>query len=146
MALVAVRIEEIPLNEAEEYRRFCSEAEGNEGAIVAFTGKVRQGEGYPQKTILHLTVEHYPVMTEKLLARAANAVAEKHNLMRLSVIHRSGRVLAKETIVLVLASGVHRAEAFAATQEIMLYLKKEIPLWKKETSTQESVWVKPPRD
>lgn len=144
MARIATRIQEVAFDATQEYQRFCEGAENNEGAIVVFTGLVRAGEGYPSKTILHLTIEHYPVMTEKLLGRAADSLAQKYNLTRMTVIHRIGRVLAGEVIVIVLAGSVHRADAFSAAQEMMDMLKGEIPLWKKETTTTESAWVKPP--
>ena len=82
-------------------------------------------------------------MTEKLLTRVAEAIAAKFDLTRLTVIHRIGRVLVGEPIVIILASSQHRAAAFQATQEMITALKSEIPLWKKETTTTDSLWVSP---
>jgi molybdopterin synthase catalytic subunit len=144
MARIATRLQETSFDPAEEHQRFCAQAENNEGAIVVFTGLVRAGEGYPKKMVLHLTIEHYPTMAEKLLGRTAEFLAEKYNLTRMTVIHRIDRVMAGEPIVIVLASATHRLDAFNAVQEMMDRLKSDIPLWKKETTTQDSAWIKPP--
>ncbi len=147
MARIATRIQEIPFDATQEYQRFCQTAERtaqkSDGAVVVFTGLVRGGSGYPSNAILHLTIEHYPIMTEKLLTRVAEAIAAKFDLTRLTVIHRIGRVLVGEPIVIILASSQHRAAAFQATQEMITALKSEIPLWKKETTTTDSLWVSP---
>jgi molybdopterin synthase catalytic subunit len=50
------------------------------------------------------------------------------------VIHRVGRLLPSDQIVLVAVAGAHRGEAFAACEFIMDYLKTRAPFWKREVT------------
>jgi molybdopterin synthase catalytic subunit len=57
------------------------------------------------------------------------------------VIHRVGRLAPGEAIVLVGVASVHRAEAFAAAEFVMDYLKTRAPIWKKEVGSGAERWV-----
>lgn len=98
------------------------------GAIVTFSGLVRDDTG--QMTALEL--EHYPGMTEKAVAAIASRAAERWNLTDLAVIHRYGRLSVGEPIMAVATAARHRAEAFAAAEYLMDYLKSRAPFWKRE--------------
>ncbi len=97
------------------------------GAIVAFTGLCRDEDG----ALLALELEHYPGMAEAEILRVAEAALARWPLAGLTVIHRFGKILPGERIVLVLAAARHRAEAFAAAEFMMDYLKTRAPFWKK---------------
>lgn len=97
------------------------------GAVVAFTGLCRDEAG-----ALHaLELEHYPGMAEAEIARVAEAALARWPLAGLTVIHRYGMIRPGERIVLALAAATHRAEAFAAAEFMMDYLKTRAPFWKK---------------
>lgn len=98
------------------------------GAIVTFTGLVRDDTG--QMTALEL--EHYPGMTEKAVRDIAARAATRWNLIDLAVIHRFGRLDVGEPIMAVATAARHRAEAFAAAEYLMDYLKSRAPFWKRE--------------
>lgn len=109
------------------------------GAIASFTGFVRdfnQGD-----TVSSLYLEHYPGMTEKALADIAEQATQRWSLLGVEILHRVGRLETAEAIVFVAACSAHRADAFAACEFMMDYLKTRAPFWKKELTTQGERWV-----
>jgi molybdopterin synthase catalytic subunit len=109
------------------------------GAIVTFTGLVRDLS--KQQRITAMELEHYPGMTEKSLQAIVDETAERWRIDQVTVIHRVGRLLPDEHIVFVGVSSGHRAEAFAACEFIMDFLKTRAPFWKKEFTDAGSHWV-----
>ncbi|HRE33566.1 MAG TPA: molybdenum cofactor biosynthesis protein MoaE [Sphingopyxis terrae] len=78
------------------------------------------------------------------LADLAHAAADRWRLSALTLIHRVGAMAPGETIVLVLASSPHRAEALAACTFLIDRLKTDVMLWKRETLTDGAArWVEP---
>ena len=109
------------------------------GAIASFVGVVRDvndGSG-----ISEMTLEHYPGMTEKALEAIVVEAKERWNIFDALVIHRVGRLLPTDQIVLVAVTGAHRGEAFAACEFIMDYLKTRAPFWKREVTPEGARWV-----
>ena len=98
------------------------------GAVVAFTGLCRDEAG----ALDALELEHYPGMAEEEISRVAAEAASRWPLKGLTVIHRYGLIRPGERIVLAMAAASHRAEAFAAAEFMMDYLKTRAPFWKKE--------------
>ncbi|HTZ00583.1 MAG TPA: molybdenum cofactor biosynthesis protein MoaE [Rhodocyclaceae bacterium] len=105
------------------------------GAVASFVGVVRGGE------IRAMTLEYYPGMTEKAIDAILAEAQERWHLLGLRVIHRVGRLLAGERIVLVVAAAGHRGEAFAACEFVMDYLKTRAPFWKREETAAGARWV-----
>lgn len=101
------------------------------GAVVTFTGTVR-GEAHGQN-ILEMELEHYPGMTEKELARIEQEAARRWPLDASLVVHRHGRLVPGDNIVLVITASRHRQAAFEAAEFLMDFLKTRAPFWKKET-------------
>lgn len=98
------------------------------GAVVTFTGRCREEEG----RLAALELEHYPGMAEDEIGRIARQAAERWSLEGLSVIHRFGKILPGENIVLVVTASSHRKAALDAADFLMDYLKSRAPFWKKE--------------
>lgn len=114
-------------------------ASDTDGAVVTFTGKVRNHNlGADVST---LTLEHYPGMTEKALAEIAARARARWPLTRVALLHRVGRLGAGERIVFVGVSGAHRAAAFSAAEYMMDLLKTRAPFWKRETTPAGSRWL-----
>jgi molybdopterin synthase catalytic subunit len=109
------------------------------GAIVAFVGVVRDWASNGQ--ITSLTLEHYPGMTEKELARIEKEAYARWPLLGSTIIHRIGHLEPGDNIVLVITASAHRQAAFDAAQFLMDYLKTEAPFWKSETRGGEKTWV-----
>jgi molybdopterin synthase catalytic subunit len=107
------------------------------GAAVCFTGLVRADDG-----LVALTLEHYPAMTLAQMQAIADQAAARWPGVAGTVIHRHGRLLAGEPIVLVVTASPHRGDAFAAAQYLMDWLKTKAPFWKREELADGSTrWV-----
>jgi molybdopterin synthase catalytic subunit len=109
------------------------------GAIASFVGLARdmnEGSG-----VAAMTLEHYPGMTEKALAALVDEACSRWTLLDVTVIHRIGRLLPGDPIVLVAVASQHRGESFAACEFIMDYLKTQAPFWKKEETPDGERWV-----
>jgi len=109
------------------------------GAVAAFVGLVRDIND--AAAVSTLTLEHYPGMTEKALARIVDEAKSRWNVYDALVIHRVGELKPTDQIVLVVVTGAHRGEAFAACEFIMDYLKTRAPFWKKEQTAAGERWV-----
>lgn len=108
------------------------------GAIVSFVGTVRDLQS---ETLKSLTLEHYPEMTEKSLESIIIKARSRWELENITIIHRVGKLLISDQIVLVIVTSKHRQEAFDSCNFIMDYLKTDAPFWKKESSDKEEKWV-----
>lgn len=106
-----------------------------DGAVVTFTGRVRNNNN--GNSVTTLTLEHYPGMTEKSLAKIIIQAKERWQIGRVKVIHRIGELSIGDQIVFVGVTSKHRQDAFAANEFIMDYLKVKAPFWKKEQITDE---------
>jgi molybdopterin synthase catalytic subunit len=112
---------------------------GAEGAVVAFEGTVRnQTNGRP---VLCLDYECYQPMAIKMMARIGHEIAGAHQVTRVALVHRLGRLLIGETSVAVIVTAPHRRAAFEAALEGINRLKKTVPIWKKEHFVDGEVWV-----
>ena len=109
------------------------------GAVAAFIGLVRDIND--AAAVSTLTLEHYPGMTEKALARIVDEAKSRWSVYDALVVHRVGELRPTDQIVLVVVTGAHRGEAFAACEFIMDYLKTRAPFWKKEQTPAGERWV-----
>jgi molybdopterin synthase catalytic subunit len=109
------------------------------GAVVTFTGICRGDErGEP---IAALTLEHYPGMAEAEIERHVAEAHERWPLAGVIVIHRFGRILPGEDIMMVATTSSHREAAFAAAEFLMDYLKTRAPFWKQVEKASGAAWV-----
>ena len=109
------------------------------GAVVSFSGICRGSEN--GELIAALTLEHYPGMAEAEIKRHTDEAVSRWPLSGLTVIHRVGRIVPGENIVLVLAASAHRQAAFEAAEFLMDYLKANAPFWKREESAAGTSWI-----
>lgn len=112
---------------------------GQYGATASFVGTMRDfniGE-----TVTHMTLEHYPAMTQHHLDRLCEQANKKFALDDCLIIHRYGEIHPGEPIVLTAAWSAHRAQAFDACRFLMEELKQHAPFWKKEVTTAGERWV-----
>ena len=114
-------------------------AAGKFGATASFVGSMRDFN--EDKKVTHMTLEHYPGMTEKHLDAIAKDAMERWKLLDLIILHRIGKVKIGEDIVLVATWSAHRKEAFESCRMIMEQLKSSAPFWKKEELKGSSRWV-----
>lgn len=109
------------------------------GAIATFSGCVRREPG--DTDFEGLFLEHYPAMTEVAIAEILDEAATRWSIVGAGVVHRVGMLAPGARIVWVGVAAAHRAEAFAACEFIMDYLKTRAPFWKKEQRRGGGHWV-----
>ncbi len=110
------------------------------GAVVTFTGLVR-ADANDLGDLISLTLEHYPAMTERALTAIAAEAEARWPLTGGTIVHRVGRLLPGDAIVLVAVASPHRAAAFEAAEFLMDWLKTKAPFWKAEQRTGGTTWV-----
>jgi molybdopterin synthase catalytic subunit len=114
------------------------------GGLGCFIGIVRDdkasaGQG---ESLRALTLEHYPAMTLRAIGRITQEAEQRWSLLGCTVIHRVGRMVPGENIVLVLTAASHRQEALDATAFLIDWLKTKAPFWKREElQNGDGVWV-----
>lgn len=133
-----VRIQREPFDAAIEAAKI-TRGRTDAGAAVIFTGICRGDEnGEP---IAALTLEHYPGMAEAEIERHVAEAAKRWPLIGVTVIHRFGRIVPGEDIMMVVTVSSHRAAAFEAADFLMDYLKTRAPFWKQVEKTDGKIWV-----
>ena len=137
-AAVTIRIQEADFDIAQE-TAVLTRGRTDIGAIVSFSGICRGSED--GEAIAALTLEHYPGMAEAEIARHAETALSRWPLTGLTVIHRVGRIMPGENIVLVLTASQHRQAAFQAAEFLMDYLKANAPFWKREEKPAGTRWI-----
>lgn len=108
----------------------------NVGAVVTFTGHVRGDDD-----LTSLTLEHYPGMTEREIARCIDDAEKRWTLLGATIVHRIGKLVPGDPIVLVAVASTHRKDAFAAVEFLMDYLKTRAPFWKEEDRSGTKSWI-----
>jgi len=114
------------------------------GGLGCFIGIVRdeKSRGAAGRAIRALTLEHYPSMTTRAIGRITDEAERRWDLRGCTVIHRVGRMLPGENIVLVLTVAAHRQAALDATAFLIDWLKTRAPFWKREEfQNGEGAWV-----
>jgi molybdopterin synthase catalytic subunit len=109
------------------------------GGINLFVGTVRDSHFGDQVAAMEL--EHYPGMTEKCLQDILAQAEKRWDVINATIIHRVGKLLPMDQIVLVAVASSHRGDAYAACEFMMDYLKTSAPFWKKEHTPEGSRWV-----
>ena len=128
--MATVRIAPEPFDVGAELAAL-TDARLNVGGVGCFVGIVREASG--GKTLHAMTLEHYPGMTERALAAIAAEAERRWELIGCTLVHRVGRLVPGEAIVLVLAAAAHRQPALDATAFLIDWLKTRAPFWKKES-------------
>ena len=108
------------------------------GAIVTFTGVVRD-TGVDR--LVAMEIEHYPGMTQAALEKIAQEASARWQLGDVLVIHRYGRLVPGDMIMMVATASRHRKDAFEAAEFLMDYLKSRAPFWKREVTGTGATWV-----
>ncbi|MDZ3831263.1 MAG: molybdenum cofactor biosynthesis protein MoaE [Sphingopyxis sp.] len=132
--MIRVAVQVAAIDVAAEFDRHDA---GGHGASASFIGRVRGDDG-----LVELFLDHHPEMTEAGLAELARHAAARWCLSALTLIHRVGAMGPGDTIVLVIASSPHRAEALAANEFLIDRLKTDVMLWKRESFADgRAAWV-----
>jgi molybdopterin synthase catalytic subunit len=131
--MITIRIQSEDFDIGTEVAKFGA---AGTGAVATFTGLVRPDGGLDA-----LTLEHYPQMTEREIARIVEEANARWPLLGVTIIHRVGRLTPGEKIVFVAVAAGHRGAAFQACEFLMDYLKTKAPFWKQEERGAAVTWV-----
>jgi molybdopterin synthase catalytic subunit len=111
----------------------------SDGSDLIFIGKVRDSS--QNKKVLYIDYDIYNGMAVKELNKIAEEAKSEHNLSRVIIIHRYGKVTVGELSILIIASSPHRDSSYAASRYIIDEIKKRVPIWKKEFYSDGSEWI-----
>ena len=109
------------------------------GGVASFIGVVRDSPG--REALKAMTLEHYPGMTERMLAAIEVEANTRWELAASLIIHRYGRLVPGDRIVLVVTAAPHRQAALESCQFLIDWLKTKAPFWKREESNDGERWV-----
>ncbi|MBT8561187.1 molybdopterin synthase catalytic subunit MoaE [Polynucleobacter paneuropaeus] len=133
-----IRIQEVDFDLSAEIANL-RKGDRQVGAVVSFLGTVRDMNAGSE--VHSMTLEYYPGMTEKALEAIVAQAKARWDIRNTLIIHRVGPLKPEDQIVLVAVTSAHRAEAFAACEFMMDYLKTAAPFWKKEETADGGRWV-----
>jgi molybdopterin synthase catalytic subunit len=109
------------------------------GGSVVFVGRVRQvSRG---KSVRYLEYDAYPEMAVAKMREIAAAIQDRWGTDRVAIVHRLGRLEIGEATIAIGVAAPHRAEAFEACRYAIDRLKEEVPIWKKEVTTDGEEWI-----
>ncbi len=134
---MVVRLQQAAFDFGAEANTFAA-GRRDAGAIVTFTGITRD---LNRGGLDRMEIEHYPGMTERALQAIESEARARWALADCLIIHRFGTMAPGDPIMMVATAARHRAEAFAAAEFLMDYLKSRAPFWKKEVTATGESWV-----
>jgi molybdopterin synthase catalytic subunit len=112
---------------------------GGDGAVCVFDGIVRNNTRGRQT--LYLDYEAYREMADTQMQALAAEAISKFGVRDVAMAHRLGRLAVGETSVLIVVASAHRGAAFDACRWLIDTLKKTVPIWKKETFVDGTIWA-----
>jgi molybdopterin synthase catalytic subunit len=131
-----IRVQAEPFEPGAELTAFGRTLGADTGGIASFTGLVRGDGG-----LVAMTLEHYPGMTERQLEKIEQEARRRWTLTGALILHRYGRMLPREPIVLVATASPHRRAALEACEFLIDWLKTRAPFWKLEETASGTAWV-----
>jgi molybdopterin synthase catalytic subunit len=131
---VAILDHELPISEVLSEIRSAPD-----GAVCTFEGIVRNHTRGRQT--LYLDYEAYRDMALAQMQQLAAESLTRFAIRDVALLHRLGRLEIGETSVLIVVASAHRGAAFDACRWLIDTLKKQVPIWKKETFADGAVWA-----
>ena len=132
-----IKVQKLDFNINVEIKKITSNNK-NIGGIGLFIGVVRDGD----QKLKSMTLEHYPIMTEKMLEKINIEAKNRWKLIDSVIIHRHGKLYPGDQIVLVATFSQHRRDALESCEFLIDWLKTKAPFWKLEETTSGKNWVK----
>ncbi|TVR97831.1 MAG: molybdenum cofactor biosynthesis protein MoaE [Rhodospirillales bacterium] len=133
-----IRVQREDFSVGAEIDRLCAGGSAV-GGVAVFIGLVRDVND--DRAVQAMILEHYPGMTERELDRLEQEARRRWPLQEVLIIHRFGRLVPSDRIVLVAATSAHRDAAFDACRFLIDWLKTRAPFWKQEETGQGRQWV-----
>jgi molybdopterin synthase catalytic subunit len=110
-------------------RHVAAVATPGAGAVVTFTGAVRDHDG--GRHVTGIEYVGHPT-AQRVLEEVAADVAKRSDAEAVAVSHRLGELAIGDAALVVAVSGVHRAEAFATASLLVDEVKARLPVWKRQ--------------
>ena len=123
----------IQYNEIDYRTLFDEFRDPNSGAVVLFSGEVRDNN--KGRAVTHLEYEAYEPMADKMITEILEEAKKHYQLNHAACVHRVGRVDISGCAVVVVTGSGHRKEAYDANRYIIDRVKNEVPIWKHEFFT-----------
>ncbi|WP_158055498.1 molybdopterin synthase [Halorussus halophilus] len=111
------------------------------GAIATFTGRVRSKEDSEDEPTKYLEFEKYEGVAAERMDAISDELTEREGVFEVLMHHRTGVIEYGEDIVFVVVLAGHREEAFRTVEDGINRLKDEVPIFKKEVTSDEQFWV-----
>ena len=111
------------------------------GAIATFTGRVRRFDGPDDVETTHLDFEMYDAVAHAKMRELETELEAREGVFDVRLHHRQGYIPAGGDIVFVVVLAGHRREAFDAVSDGINRLKREVPIFKREQTTDGQFWV-----
>lgn len=99
------------------------------GAVVSFSGVIRNHDG--GRPVERLSYSAHPGAGD-VIAQVAADVAAAHAGVRIAVAHRTGDLTIGDVALAAAVAAAHRAEAFAACEDLIETVKARVPIWKQQ--------------
>ena len=109
------------------------------GASILFVGTVRNHSR--GKDVARLEYEAYVPMVEKQLERIIGELEEEIEGVRVFIAHRYGELNVGDISIVIATASAHRDEAYRASREAIERIKVDVPIFKKELTTDGDTWV-----
>lgn len=123
-------MEHLSENEIDVFSLYRQAHDRSAGAVVMFSGEVREGNEGKEVSFLHY--EAAGSMASKMIAQILEDATQRWDLRKAIAVHRVGKVEVMQTAVIVITAAAHRQEAYAANRFIIDRIKHEVPIWKCE--------------
>jgi molybdopterin synthase catalytic subunit len=112
------------------------------GAIASFIGVVRKDPVRESKAkVTRLEYEAYSEVALKRLREIRDSIKTHNGVIEVSIHHIIDTLNVGEPSLFVAVLGKHRQDVFPALSETVELVKRNVPIWKKEFTTEESYWV-----
>lgn len=109
------------------------------GAVATFLGSVRSPNH--GKTVQYIDYQGYEAMIVGEMRRLVEELRARHEVARIAIVHRLGRLEPAEVSLAIVVSSAHRRPALEACQEALELVKARLPIWKYEVGTDEAGYV-----
>lgn len=111
------------------------------GAIATFTGRVRTKDDPDDTPTERLEFEAYEGVAAERMQSITNELQTREGVYEVALHHRTGTIERGEDIVFVVVLAGHREEAFRTAEDAINRLKDEVPIFKKEITSDEEFWL-----
>ncbi len=123
-----------------EIRKTPSSAKA--GAIAAFIGIVKEDPVVSSSgKVQYLEYEAFKEVAVQKLHELRDDLAKREGIVDVSIHHVVDRVGVGDESLIIVVLGTRRKFVFPVLEEAVERVNKEIPIWKKEVTSEKAYWV-----